>query len=214
MILQKLTEAEFAQMAKLVYDRAGIYLPECKLSLLSNRLRKRLRALKLGDFADYYDLLRDRKRCAEELPNFLSAVTTNETYFFRNENLWKFFRNEWMPELVERKAKSLQKFVRVWSAATSSGEEAYTAAICLRESLPKFESWNVTIIGSDISERVLDQARAGIYNAYAVSKVRAATLRRWFEGGGEENRASIASGHRSCHFSHLFDNRIHCGGQP
>ena len=172
----KLTESEFKKMAKLIYDRTGIFLPESKLSLLSNRLRRRLRALKLETFTDYYTLLCDAARCEDELPFFLSAVTTNETYFFRNPNLWNFFRDTWIKSIANRSNKT----VRIWSAASSSGEEAYTSAICLRECLPKVSDWKVTIVGTDISQNMLTKAREAVYNDYAVSKIEPSSLRRWF----------------------------------
>lgn len=178
--LVKLNTAEFERLAKLVYERTGIHLSESKLTLLSNRLRRRLRVLNLEGFGDYYDLLRDPKRSEDELPHFLSAVTTNETYFFRNEALWKYFRGTWLPELIRKKTAKKSSAIRIWSAASSSGEEAYTAAICLCEDLSNRAKWDVTILGSDISERVLEKARSGEYNDYAVSRVPPVTIQKWF----------------------------------
>lgn len=180
MELTKLTDVEFKKMAMLVYDRTGIHLPESKITLLSNRIRKRLRELKLDGYMDYYKLLNDPKRCDEELPNFLSAITTNETYFFRNEHLWKFIQDTWIPEMVEKKSKKT-KTIRVWSAASSTGEEAYTMALCLREGLPNPAQWRVNVIGSDISPKVLEQAKQAIYGDYAVSKISKTLLLKWFE---------------------------------
>lgn len=179
--LLKLTNEEFARMSKLIYDRTGIHLPESKLGLLSNRLRKRLRVLELDGFGEYYRLLQDPKQCEEELPYFLSAVTTNETYFFRNESLWKFFKETWIPEMVKLKKGKPNPTLRIWSAASSSGEEAYTAAMCLRAHLPSFSSWKISIVGSDISKNVLDKARDGVYGDYAVSRMPEALKRKWFE---------------------------------
>lgn len=177
----KLTPKEFEQVAKLVYDKTGIHLPESKLSLLSNRLRQRLRALNLSDFDAYYKLLCNASKCKEELPEFLSAVTTNETYFFRNEKLWKYIRGTWIPRTLEKKKNRSSKRIRIWSAACSSGEEAYTTAICLREDVSNCSSWNISIIGSDISERVLGKAREGKYNDYAVAKILQDQRKRWFD---------------------------------
>lgn len=177
----KLTPLEFRKIAKVVYEQTGIHLPETKLTLLSNRLRKRVRALKLEDFKAYYNLLKDSKRCAEELPHFLSAVTTNETYFFRNDALWRFFRETWLPEVVARKKQNRSASIRVWSAASSSGEEAFTAAICLREELPNFSRWCVQIIASDISQNVLERARLGRFNDYSIARLPKNLLTKWFD---------------------------------
>ena len=180
MELLKLTTREFDQIARLIYDRTGIHLPPEKLALLSNRLRKRLRSLGLDTFKEYYNLLTDAVRCEDELPHFLSAVTTNETYFYRNTNLWNFFSGDLIRHFVATKT-ARHKTLRVWSAASSSGEEAYTTAIVLREKLPNFSSWNVTIIASDISKTVLDKAKAGLYEDYAVSKMDPGLVKRWFK---------------------------------
>jgi len=179
--LVKLSSKEFADMAKLIYKRTGIFLPESKLNLLSNRLRRRVRELKLENFREYYDLLLSEKGCKEELPFFLSAVTTNETYFFRNESLWTYIRKQWVPEVASRAADKKNKSIRMWSAASSSGEEAYSAAICLRETLRDFSAWKVSVIGTDISQNMLDRATAGIYNDYAISKTSGKIVQRWFK---------------------------------
>ncbi|MFO0839664.1 MAG: protein-glutamate O-methyltransferase CheR [Phycisphaerae bacterium] len=170
MQLATLTESEFALFAKFVYDWAGIYLAPEKRTLLSNRLRQRLKALSLDSFRAYYDRFRDDQFADEELPNFLSAVTTNETYFFRNERLWELVGEKLIPEFVQRNG-ARSRSIKVWSAASSSGEEAYTAAILLRERVPDFDRWRISVIGTDISKKVLEKARAGIYNEYAVAKM-------------------------------------------
>ncbi len=177
----KLTPAEFARFAKLIYERTGISLEARKLALLSNRLRRRLKTLKLESFEAYYKYVSSSSSLSDdELPHFLSAVTTNETYFFRNEKLWNAFRGELIPYFIEAKGHK-DRSIRIWSAASSSGEEAYTAAIALWEDLPNFDRWRVTIIGTDISKTVLDKAKAGVYNDYSVSKIDKAGVRKWFD---------------------------------
>lgn len=178
--LIELTPNEFKKLATLVYQKTGIHLPDSKKTLLGNRLRRRLRALKLESFGAYYNLLQVKKSYEEELPHFLSAVTTNETYFFRNSNLWKFIQEKWIPEIVESRKNKSNPSVRIWSAASSSGEEAYSAAICLREGLPNFAKWDVSIVGSDISDRVLERARGGVYGDYAVARMPKPLLSKWF----------------------------------
>lgn len=188
MDLVKMSYAEFRKVAKIVYDRTGIHLPDSKLSLLSNRLRKRLRALEINAFEDYYKLLCDPRRMEDELPHFLSAVTTNETYFFRNESLWKYFRESWLPQTIEKKKARGLKSIRIWSAASSSGEEAYTTAICLCETIPDISMWRINVIGSDISQKVLERARSAEYNDYAVSKLSREKVAQWFETVGDLHR--------------------------
>lgn len=188
MDLLKLSPQEFAAVSTLVYERTGIHMPESKIGLLSNRLRKRLRMLGLSSFDEYYRLLKDPKRSEDELPHFLSAVTTNETYFFRNDALWRYIRQTWIPQVVEHKKARASKTIRVWSAASSSGEEAYTTAICLLEELPNVATWRITVIGSDISSKVLDRARAGEYGPYAVAKMPKETVAQWFDVEGDVHK--------------------------
>lgn len=178
--LQTLTTDEFARFAKLVYSRTGIHLAPEKLGMLSNRLRKRLKALNLPDFEAYFKLMSDPRGGDEELPNFLTVVTTNETYFFRNDRLWELMKSDVIPSIVARK-KTRPRSVRVWSAAASSGEEAYSCAISLRENLPDWPSWDVSIVGTDISRLVLDKAASGVYGDYAVGKISPERLSRWFD---------------------------------
>ena len=180
-----LTDAQFEQFAKFVYDRAGIYLAPAKKSLLANRLRRRLRALELDSFDAYYRAFADAKFAEDELPHFLNAVTTNETYFFRNTQLWRLFTDKLLPEFRARHAGS-DRTIRVWSAASSSGEEAYTVGIVLRENLPEAENWRIQIVGSDISRNVLEKAQRGLYGEYAVSKMPAAQRQRWFTRAGDQ----------------------------
>jgi len=175
--LQKLTEKQFKEIAKLVYDKTGIHLEDRKLGLLSNRLRRRLKALNMTEFEEYYRFIKSDKGFKEEEPHFLNAVTTNETYFFRNDQLWKFICEELIDHYVQTKKN---KVIRVWSAASSSGEEAYTCAIVLRELLPNFNQWDVKLVGSDISNNVLSKAKAGVYNDYAVSKTSPERIKKWF----------------------------------
>lgn len=194
MDLVKLTPEEFKRFAKVIYGHTGIHLEESKLSLLSNRLRKRLRALNLASFDDYLKHIQSPKGFEQEEAHFLSAVTTNETYFFRNDALWRSMKDELIPSFVRQKSQG-DRSIRVWSAASSTGAEAYTTAIMLRENLPEFDSWRISIIGSDISKNVLDQARAGVYTDYAVSRTTPDRVKRWFDqtSAGYQVRDEIKS---------------------
>ncbi|MCH7813934.1 MAG: protein-glutamate O-methyltransferase CheR [Planctomycetes bacterium] len=184
----KLTPKEFSRFAKLVYDRTGISLADRKLALLSNRLRRRLKALNLETFDAYYKYVSSPSGMSDdELAHFLSAVTTNETYFFRNEKLWTTFETDLIPYFVRTKGDK-NRTLRIWSAASSSGEEAYTAAIALRENLPGFDRWQITIIGTDISKKMLDKAKQAVYGEYAVSRMDKTRIKTWFDASPGEFR--------------------------
>ncbi len=149
-----ITDAEFAQFQRLIYQIAGISLADSKKVLLMGRLGKRLRALGLNSFGDYY------KHVAgggdpQELQTMVDLLTTNETYFFREEAHFDFLRNT-----VISQHPAGQSF-DVWSAASSTGEEIYTLAMVLADEMGVNGNWS--ILGSDISTHVLAIAQRGLY---------------------------------------------------
>lgn len=148
-----ITDQEFALFQRLIYKIAGISLSDVKKVLLVGRLQKRLRHYQLDTFSQYYRMLASGNN-PEELQTMVDLLTTNETYFFREPKHFDFLRDE-----ILLKWRSPNTF-RVWSAASSSGEEAYTLAMVLADSLPN-KPWE--IVGSDISTQVLDKARRGHY---------------------------------------------------
>ena len=183
----QLTPTEFKRMQELVYRHAGITIGDQKVAMLSNRLRKRLKPLGMDSFAEYCDLLKSCGPSDEEFSHFLSAVSTNETYFFRNEHLWDYVGTDLIKHLCRMKEGQSPKQANIWSAACSTGAEAYTLAIVLKSKLPKFSEWNVQIIGTDISGKTLDVARQGIYQEYAVHEVKPQDRRRYFRHDPETN---------------------------
>ena len=177
--IKRLTEEEFAKFAKLIYEESGIYLKESKITLLSNRLRKRLQALNIAEFAEYYDYLQSLppKEKAKEYERMLDVVSTNETYFFRNERHFEALTKVCLPEIA--KVKTNRK-LRIWSAACSTGEEPYTIAICVKECMPLFVGWEIEILASDIAPSVLEFAAIGEYSGRRIEKVPPDILKKYF----------------------------------
>lgn len=167
---------QFRRFAALIHDLAGINLNDRKVTLLSNRLRRRLRALNLDSFDQYYTLIAEAKDSAE-LPRFLEAVTTNETYFWRTTQNFELLREELLPDLLRRFPGQKLRF---WSAGSSSGEEAYNMAIELVEGMKKNGVFDFSIEGTDISERVVQFAREAIYSGRRIEKVPPVILQRYF----------------------------------
>ncbi len=149
----EITDQEFAQFQRFLYETAGIHLTGAKKALVSGRLAKRLQECKADSYADYFRLV-TAGRFPEETQTAVDLLTTNETYFFREPKHFEFLRQCVVSENARRGP------VRVWSAAGSSGEEAYSIAMVLQDCLPQ-AAWEV--IGSDISTRVLQRARSGHY---------------------------------------------------
>ena len=177
--IKRLTEEEFSKFAKLIYDESGIYMKDSKITLLSNRLRKRLAALSLNEFSDYYNYLEKltgeaKKKEYEEL---LDVVSTNETYFFRNERHFEALTDYCLPELAKIKK---DRKLKIWSAACSTGEEPYTIAICVMEQMKLFHGWDIEIIATDIAPSVLEFAREGYYSGRRIEKVPPELLKKHF----------------------------------
>jgi chemotaxis protein methyltransferase CheR len=154
MIEASITDQEFTLFQRLIYKIAGISLGDSKKILLVGRLTRRLKVYEFGTFTQYYRMLATGDH-PEELQTMVDLLTTNETYFFREPKHFEFLRDE-----IVRKRKSPATF-RVWSAASSSGEEIYTLAMVLADSLPN-TPWE--IVGSDISTQVLAKAATGHYS--------------------------------------------------
>ena len=149
-----ITDQEFTLFQRLIHKIAGISLSDAKKVLLVGRLTRRLKVYGFGSFTQYYRMLASGDH-PEELQTMVDLLTTNETYFFREPGHFDFLRDE-----ILSKRKSPATF-RVWSAASSSGEEIYTLAMVLAEYLPE-TPWE--IVGSDISTQVLAKAATGHYS--------------------------------------------------
>jgi len=151
----------FRLLRDFIHDYCGIYFDDGSKYLLERRLSRRLEQNRLKTFEEYYHFLRyDRKR-EEEIVILIDNLTTNETYFFRENPQLRAFSEEILPEL--RASRAERKSLRIWSAGCSTGEEPYTIAILLLESGDWWRDWQIDILGSDINQRVLHTARKGVY---------------------------------------------------
>ena len=156
-----LTEREFRDFRELILRESGIHLSDAKKALLVGRLTKRLRELGLGDFTEYLQTVGES---ADELRVMLDHVSTNETHFFREPNHFTYLEEHVYPQWRSRaEAGTRSKHIRVWSAACSTGEEPYSLAMHLLTCFPPEAGWSIEIVGTDISTRVLERARAGTW---------------------------------------------------
>jgi chemotaxis protein methyltransferase CheR len=169
-----LRTAESRRIRELIYTLCGIELTPEKDGLIKSRLSKRLRALGLSTFDEYVDVV-ERDRTRGEISEFVDALTTNKTDFFREPRHFDFRRATVLPALARRGGP-----VRIWSAACSSGEEPLTLAMVLRESWSGIDRMDVRILGTDISSRVLAQARAAVYEREQLADVPPSLLARYF----------------------------------
>jgi chemotaxis protein methyltransferase CheR len=172
----QLSTGDFEQISSTLYEACGINLSTTKTELVRSRLSRRLAALGLSDFTTYLALVR-QDRTGGEMTHFVDVLTTNKTAFFREAPHFDFLKEHVIPELPSGK-------LRIWSAACSSGEEPYSIAILLREIVPQIDTWDVKILATDISSRVLERARAGTYARVAMEGVPTELRRKYFETAG------------------------------
>jgi len=166
-----ISDKDFELLRDFIYNLCGMYFHTTKKYFLESRLTKRMEATGTKAAVDYYGLLKS-PRGGEELRFLLDEVTTNETYFFRSVPQLNALETKFLPEIVEAKSKMGFRKLRIWSAASSSGEEAYTLAMILLEKRATIlKDWIIEIIGTDINETVVAQAKEGIYNTYSVRNV-------------------------------------------
>ncbi len=172
-----LSEDEFDRLRKIIREHTGISMSSSKRQLVYRRLSKRLRQLNFPSFHAYSDYLASGDKA--ELEEFCNAVTTNLTSFFREAHHFEFLANNIVPDLVA-KHRHTDKRLRIWSAGSSTGEEPYSIAITLRESMPDLRRWDARILATDLDSNVLATGATGIYSYDRVEKMEESRLKRWF----------------------------------
>lgn len=176
-----ITDEEFLLIRDFIYQQCGIFIAENRKYLVENRLSNRLKDLNLKSYNEYYNFLRFDNNRKQELNRLFEVVTTNETSFFRNPPQLEVFQRVVLAEAIEQCRKTGQKRLRLWSAGCSTGEEPYTLAIILHETLRgEIANWDIKITANDLSEAVLAAARQGIYNDYALRTTPKEIVARYF----------------------------------
>lgn len=158
-----LSDTEFARIRERVYSIAGISLSDAKRTLVVSRLSKLVRALGLCSFTAYIDYL-EQKGAAEDDQNFVNALTTNLTRFFREDHHFDHLITH-VGALMERRPRISRgrPRLRIWSAGCSTGQEAYTIALCLLDAYPELKRWDFRILATDIDSNVIAKAETGLY---------------------------------------------------
>lgn len=176
----RLTDEEFEWYQRFLIEECGLYFTRSREDQLVKGIAERLAATGLTTAIEYFDLLRHDRQDTEERRALFDLLTVSETTFFRNSSQMSAFVDVIIPELV-RRCGARDRRIRIWSAGSSTGEEAYTAAICLLEGVPSPESWQLSVTGTDINRISLEQARAGRYASRAVQAVPPHLLERYFD---------------------------------
>jgi len=185
-----ISDKDFEQLRDFIYNLCGMYFHSTKKYFLESRLTRRMEATGAKTYQDYYLMLKS-PRGSEELKFLMDEITTNETYFFRNVPQLAALETKLLPEIVETKNKMGFRKLRIWSAASSSGEEAYTMAMILLEKRATLlKDWIIEIVGTDINETMISQAKEGVYNAYSVRNIPDVYKRKYIK---EDNGKFIIS---------------------
>ena len=183
-----MTDEVFNKLRDVIYNICGIYFTDSKKYLLEGRVQNRIVAKNLNSYLEYINLLTSISG-RDELNELFDAITINETYFFRAEQQFEIFEKNLIPEII--KAKKTSKIVSIWSAASSSGEEAYTLALIIKERLqPLYRDITFKIYATDISPQIVEQAKAGLYREYAIRNIPPNLLQKYFTKVGTNYQIS------------------------
>lgn len=189
--LKIMSRKDFEQLSEFIKAHCGIRMPPEKKTLLESRLQKRLRTLGLESFRDYCNFLFTAPGGAGELVPLIDAVTTNKTDFFREPAHFSFLTETVLPEFSCDRGLTHTKRFAVWSAGCSSGEEPYTLAIILSEYAALNPGFQYTIMATDISTKVLDQARLGIYDEGQIAMIPTALKQKYFMRSKDHDKGLV-----------------------
>lgn len=173
----ELPDDVFQLFRELMYERSGVVLDERSKYFVENRLAHSVRRLQFETFRDYYFFLKYDRKKEEELANMIDLLTIHETYFFRENQQLQTFSNEVLKEISSRNGRD--RTLRIWSAGCSTGEEPYTLSMLLNER-EEFRNWKIEIFATDISHRVLQSARRGVYQPSAFRSMEPRYMEKYF----------------------------------
>ncbi len=180
----ELTTRDIDAVCKLVDELCGIYLDTSKTYLIENRLGELARQLQCDTYTDLVDKVRFDQSLKTQV---VDAITTNETLFFRDNSPFEALKHKAIPESIDAKAGSVfPRRLRLWSAACSTGQEVYSIAMTLHELIPDIHSWDVSILGTDISSAAVARASRGWYAAHEIERgMTRQRLEKYFHRDGE-----------------------------
>lgn len=180
-------QSEFDQIKNKIFNLTGISLTDAKKDMVYSRLSRRIRDLGLINFKQYCDLIAEDD--SPELVNFINAITTNLTSFFREGHHFKFLVESALPDIMRRNKETRR--IRIWSAGCSTGEEPYSLAITLKEALPRKHSWDIKILATDLDTEVLAKAQKGVYDLDRINGLAEAQQKKWFSRGTDSQAGLV-----------------------
>jgi chemotaxis protein methyltransferase CheR len=195
----------------LVYQVAGIFQPDNKLRLLEDRCGRRMKEIGANNLKEYFECLTIRPIRQAELVKLLNEITIGETCFFRNQSQLNALRSVVLPRIIAATSRLPIRRIRIWSAGCSTGEEPYTfSMIVLEEMTNLLKGWTVEILATDLNERSLEQANAGVYGNYAVRNLTPHYRQKYFAAEGDRLKlnAEVKSKVNFKHLNLLDDARM------
>lgn len=185
----KLKDSEFNRLSKLIYEEYGIKMPPAKKIMLQSRLQKRLRALNMNSFSEYCDFLFSKEGLQGEVIHMIDVVSTNKTDFFREPVHFDFLNQAVLTHYKEHYKN--HKTINIWSAGSSSGEEAYSIAITMEEFIANNINFNYHIQGTDISTIVLNKAITAIYPEEKTHVIPLSVKRKYFLRSKDKDKPKV-----------------------
>ena len=188
----RLSDNDFKFLCEYVYDATGIVLNDSKREMVYRRLTRIVRDRNLASFTDYCELLKTSPE--QEKNYFVNAITTNLTSFFREQHHFDYLIQHELPKLINSKDKrrAEDKRLRVWSSATSTGEEPYSIAITLLEGMDNvLNQWDVKVLATDIDSNVLAKAKAGVYDEKRIENIAENYKKKYFHKGSGDNKNKV-----------------------
>jgi chemotaxis protein methyltransferase CheR len=177
-------DADFGRFRTLIQQQTGICLRDGKQVMLASRLGRRLRHHGLTSFSEYLALVERRTDGDKEMGEFINCITTNKTSFFRESHHFDFLAETLVPAIKQSAARGAAKSMRIWCAASSTGEEPYSIVISLLEAFgPIAAGWDIKVVASDIDTEVLRKAAAGIYSVESLDTMNESMKSRYFLRG-------------------------------
>lgn len=187
-------EPDLVRVRDLVYQVAGIFHPDNKLRLLHDRCGRRMKELNVPNLREYYECLTVRPMRQAELVALLNEITIGETCFFRNQPQLDALRRIVLPNILQVKSKFPLRKLRIWSAGCSTGEEPYTLRMLqLEEATGQLKDWSVEILATDLNERSLAHAKAGIYGNYSTRNLTPAYRQKYFIPQGDQLQVNAST---------------------
>lgn len=186
-----LSQELFSRLSDFIYRESGIKMPLTKKTMLEARLQKRLRSMGLTSYDEYCSYLFSPEGIANELVHMIDVVTTNKTDFFREAQHFEYLIEHVLPGLVQSKGAGIRRPFMAWSAACSSGEEPYTLAMVLDQFSRRARGFTFQVLGTDISTRVLETARDGIYHEERIEQIPLELRRSYFMKSRDRSRRLV-----------------------